>query len=87
MTNNWPTKGIFQVRHALPYSDLTSLTAEERQDYTDDLQPLEFGHTLEDQIGGQIDVGFAIVGFYEDVWPGTPLNEYLPTYIATRAIK
>ena len=69
-------EGVFQVRHPLPYSDLTSLTRRERQDYIDELQPLEFGHTLEDQIGGQIDAGFVIVGFYEDVWPGTPLNEY-----------
>ena len=29
-------------------------------------QPLEFGHTLEDQIGGQLEAGFVITGFYED---------------------
>jgi hypothetical protein len=80
-------EGILQVRHKLPYSDLTSLTAEERQLYLDELQPLEFGHTLEDQIGGQIDAGFVIAGFYEDVWEGLKLNEYTPTYIVTRALK
>ena len=79
--------GILQVRHKLPYSDLVSLTDEERQNYIDDQQPLEFGHTLEDQIGGQTDAGFVITGFYEDIWPGVKLNEYTPTYIATRAIK
>ena len=80
-------EGILQVRHKLPYSDLTSLTDEERAVYVDDQQPLEFGHLLEDQIGGQTDAGFLIVGFYEDIWPGAKINEHTPTYIATRAIK
>jgi SAM-dependent methyltransferase len=80
-------EGILQVRHKLPYSDLTSLTDQERALYLDEQQPLEFGHLLEEQIGGQTDAGFLIAGFYEDIWPGTKINEYTPTYIATRAIK
>ena len=80
-------EGVLQVRHKLPYSDLTHLTPEERQLYVDDLQPLEFGHTLEDQIGGQLDAGFVITGFYEDIWPGQTLSEYMPHYMATRSHK
>jgi SAM-dependent methyltransferase len=80
-------EGVLEVRHKLPYSDLTDLTAEERQRYVDDLQPLEFGHTLDDQIGGQLDAGFVLTGFYEDVWPGQALSDYMPHYIATRAHK
>ncbi len=80
-------EGVLQVRHALPYSDLISLNDAERAAYLDDLQPLEFGHTLTDQIGGQLDAGFVLTGFYEDNWPGVKLNEYTPTYIATRAVK
>ena len=79
--------GILEVRHKLPYSDLSSISAEERKDYEDDWQPYEFGHTLEDQIGGQIEAGFLISGFYEDVWRGTALAEYMPTFMATLAIK
>lgn len=79
--------GILQVRHKLPYSDLQSLSEAERAAYLEEQQPLEFGHTLEEQIGGQIGAGFAITGFYEDTWPGTKLNEYTSTFIATRAIK
>jgi len=79
--------GELVVRHKIPYSDLSSLTDAERTRYIDDLQPLEFGHSLADQIGGQLEAGFLLAGFYEDIWPGTLLNEYLPTYIATRAIK
>lgn len=80
-------EGILQVRHKLPYSDLTHLTPEERERYRRDLQPMEFGHSLDDQIGGQLDAGFVLVGFYEDVWPGQTLSDYMPHYIATRARK
>jgi SAM-dependent methyltransferase len=80
-------EGTLQVRHKLPYSDLTSLSEEERAVYVKEQQPLEFGHLLEDQVGGQIDAGFVIAGFYEDSWPGTAINEFTPTYIATRAVK
>lgn len=79
--------GILQVRHQLPYSDLTSLTAAERQRYIDDEQPLEFSHTLDDQIGGQLDAGFLLAGFYEDRWEGRAIDAYMPTFIATLARK
>ncbi len=79
--------GILQVRHPLPYSDLASLRAEERQTYIDDEQPMEFSHTLDDQIGGQLAVGFMLTGFYEDTWPGRALDAYMPTFMATRAVK
>ena len=80
-------RGILQVRYSLPYSDLTSLSHEERQRYVEQEEPLEFGHTLEDQIGGQCDAGFQIAGFYEDYDPGDALASYMPTFIATRAVK
>jgi hypothetical protein len=66
---------------------LTSLSQAERQRYLDDLQPLEFSHTLDDQIGGQLEAGFLLAGFYEDTWEGLALAEYMPLFIATRAIK
>ncbi|MEO5928603.1 MAG: class I SAM-dependent methyltransferase [Candidatus Kapaibacterium sp.] len=80
-------KGIFEVRHVLPYSDFTSITDEERNRYITGNEPLEFGHMLEDQIGGQTDAGFMIAGFYEDYWADRPLAKYAPTFIATRALK
>ena len=79
-------QGIFVVRHALPYSDLTSLSQEALDKYLKKGEPLEFGHSL-DQIGGQLDAGFVIAGFYEDRWPEHPLDKYAPMFMATRAVK
>lgn len=62
----------------------------QRQKLIENGNPLEFGHLLEDQIGGQIDAGFVIVGFYEDRYPASendPFSKYMPTMIATRAVK
>lgn len=79
--------GVLEVRHTLPYSDLTSISEEERSEYEKDMQPYEFGHTLEHQIGEQLAAGFVITAFYEDVWPGTALSEYAPIFAVTRAVK
>ncbi len=81
-------KGIFQIKYSTPYSDL-ALTEEERRRYTDAGEALAFGHTLEDQIGGQIDAGFVITGFYEDRWTPerNPISAMMPCYAATRALK
>lgn len=80
-------KGELEIKYALPYSDLESLTEEERSFYTDKGEPLEFSHTLSDQIGGQLDAGFALIGFYEDHHRRHPLARFMPTYIATRVKK
>ena len=50
-------------------------------------EPLEFSHTLEEQIGGQIEAGFLISGFYEDRHRDDPIAAFMPTFVATRAIK
>lgn len=78
-------QGEFVVRHKIPYSDITSLTEEEFNRITKN-DGVCFGHTLTDQIQGQIDAGFMIVGFYEDSG-GTVLDKYIHTSIATKAIK
>ena len=36
---------------------------------------------------GQIDAGFLITGFYEDYRKDDPITKYMPSYMATRAIK
>jgi hypothetical protein len=81
-------QGVLQVKYAIPYSDLTSLTDEERRRYTDPGEPLSFGHSLEDQIGGQLDAGFLLAGYYDDRHvEGDLLATFMPAFGATRAIK
>jgi SAM-dependent methyltransferase len=79
--------GKLEVRHSIPYSDVESLTPDQKQQYREAGYPLEFGHTLDDQIGGQIDAGFVLTGFYEDIDPTSVLGKIIPTFIATRAEK
>lgn len=82
-------QGIAQLKYTIPYSDLTSLTDEERRRYTDAGEPLAFGHTLEDQIGGQLRAGFVLTDMFEDSWTADKgaIYTYLPCYMATRALK
>ena len=80
-------RGEFKVAHRIPYSDQESLTDEDRARLAEQDAPLEFGHTLADQIGGQIAAGFALTGFYEDIDPDTILGKHIPSYIATKATK
>ena len=80
-------RGALEVRHPLPYSDLGSLTKEECRALIQKGEPLEFGHTLADQLGGQTDAGFHITDFYEDRHRTLPIAQYTATYLATRAVK
>jgi len=78
---------VLEVKYSIPYSDLTSLSEGSLKGYLEKGWPIEFGHTLEDQIGGQLDAGFYLTGFYEDIQPEVILSKYIPTFIATRAVK
>ena len=79
--------GEFVVRHRIPYSDLTSVSDDERRRYTDKGEPLCFGHSLADQIGGQLESGLLLTGFYEDGGPDWRLTDFIPCFIATRAVR
>ncbi len=81
-------KGILKVSYSIPYSDIKSLPEDELKRQLEAREPLEFGHTLEDQIKGQIDAGFIITGFYEDNSGGKELlDRYINTFVATKAEK
>ena len=79
--------GEIRVRYSLPYSDASSRTEEQLGRQMERREPLEFSHTLEEQIGGQIEAGFLISGFYEDRHRDDPIAAFMPTFVATRAIK
>ena len=80
-------EGVLEVKYSIPYSDLNSLSEEDLKKYTDESAPLEFGHSLTDLLGGQMDAGLVITDMYEDYMNDSPLKNYHPSYIATRAIK
>ena len=49
---------------------------------------VQFSHTLEDQIGGQLRAGFRLTDLYEDTNGEGRLHELnIPSFIATRAVK
>ena len=75
------------IRHAIPYADSEYLSSDEQQKRAAEGQALEFGHTLDDLIGGQLAAGFVLVGFYEGRFPGKPVDDYLAVTLATHALK
>ncbi|WP_025007087.1 class I SAM-dependent methyltransferase [Marinilabilia salmonicolor] len=78
----------FQLIYSQPYSDLDSLPKEKLDELIESQETLEFGHSLTDEIGGQLNAGFLITDFYEDDWNGEKeIDKYLPSFFATRAVK
>ncbi|MCZ6895530.1 MAG: SAM-dependent methyltransferase, partial [Gammaproteobacteria bacterium] len=79
----------FEVKYSLPYSDVDDLTSEQLKERIEANFALEFSHSLDTQIGGQLAAGFIIAGFYEDRWNdrATPLDRHMPTSMATLALK
>jgi hypothetical protein len=80
-------EGILEVANSIPYSDLTSLSKEDLAEQLRKGLPVEFGHSLTDLLGGQCSAGFVISDLYEDYMLDSPLHNYHPNYIATRAVK
>lgn len=80
-------EGRLVVRFALPYSDLTSIDPQERAQKFGENSPYEFSHTLTDQIGGQMAAGLVLTGLYEDYDLDGLIPNFMPSYLATRAVK
>ena len=75
------------VRHPIPYADIRDLSPERLARLQAEGQPLEFSHTLTDQIGGQLDAGFVLIDMYEDRHADSVPARHFPTYMATCALK
>ncbi|MBO0869162.1 MAG: class I SAM-dependent methyltransferase [Micromonosporaceae bacterium] len=80
-------RGELVVRHALPYADLTHLDEQERERLCGPEHPLEYSHTMTEQIGGQLAAGFVLTGFMEGPHHWDVTARYLPGYFSTRAVK
>lgn len=76
--------GNLIVKHKIPYSDIEVYGMEQLKKED---RPAEFGHSLNDQLAGQLDAGFALIGLYEDHHTGLKISEHIETYLATRAVK
>jgi ubiquinone/menaquinone biosynthesis C-methylase UbiE len=74
------------VVNKLPFNPLKDQKLFEKLDNKKD--GVQFSHTLEEQIGGQLKAGFILTDLYEDTDSDGYLHEYnIPQYIASRSIK
>lgn len=75
-----------RLAHPLPFDPLKDPEIYElcmREDWG-----VQFSHTLEEQLGGQLKAGFRLTGLYEDTNGEGRLHEYhVPTFVAVRAVK
>lgn len=61
---------------------------EQRAQLEKDDDGMQFSHTMEEQIGGQLEAGFRLTHLYEDTNGAGTLHEHnIPCFLATRAIK
>lgn len=75
-----------RVVHSLPFDPLKDENV--RRELEENDMGLQFSHTLEEQIGGQLKAGFRLTDIYEDTNGAGPLHEKnVPTFIATRSVK
>jgi len=82
-------KGLIRPMFQIPYADVKDLAPEVLEAKLARGEALVSGHSLSDQIGGQIEAGFHIAGFLEDRQPAPRflIDRFMPTFIATLAIK
>ena len=70
----------------MPFNPLTNKELYEQS--IKDTIGIQFSHTIEEQIGGQLKAGFTLVDIYHDTnGEGNLHTHNVPTYYATCAIK
>ena len=75
-----------EVKYTLPFDPLSN--PEQMKDLQDTDSGVQFSHTLEEQLGGQLKAGFVLTDLYEDTNGEGKLHEHnVPCYIASRAVK
>ena len=75
-----------QVVNKLPYNGLIQAAEAEIADLIK-TGGVQFSHSLETQIGGQLKAGFTLKEMYEDHHHKGKLKQYTPCYIATKSVK
>lgn len=81
--------GPLAICNKLPFCEPDDLNEAGLEEFRSSGRAAEFSHTLECQIGGQLEAGFVLAGFYEDPWMDSAMaiSRYLNTTMATRAVK
>jgi ubiquinone/menaquinone biosynthesis C-methylase UbiE len=74
-----------EIVNKLPYNPLKNKEYLKKLEENDN--GIQFSHTLEEQIGGQLKAGFILKDLYEDYNNYGLLKEYIPTFIATLSMK
>lgn len=75
-----------RIVHRLPFNPLRDETLRAECLKRDD--GIQFSHTLDEQLGGQLRAGFVLTDLYEDVNGSGRLHELnIPSFVATRAVK
>jgi len=82
-------RGEFVVRYPLPYVEHETLDPAELEARIAAGKMFHFSHTMEAQLGGMMDAGFVITGFYEDrrtEKDGNPIRFYMPSDFVVRGV-
>lgn len=66
-----------KVKYTLPFSSLTSLSQKELAKRAERKDTIEFSHTLELIIGGLLDSGFILEGFFSDRALSEPTDSFI----------
>ena len=75
-----------EVKYTLPFDPLSN--PEQMKDLQDTDSGVQFSHTLEEQLGGQLKAGFVLTDLYEDTNGEGKLHEHnVPCYLASRAVR
>ena len=75
-----------RIVNSLPFNPLKN--PEQMKQLQDEDAGVQFSHSLEEQIGGQLEAGFRLLSLYEDTNGEGRLHELgIPTFIAMRSMK
>lgn len=75
-----------RIVNQLPFNPL-KMPKERRERMIANGEGVQFSHSLEEQLGGQLKAGFTLKALYEDRDRDGVLREYVPQYMATLAEK
>ena len=74
------------IVNSLPFNPLKN--PEQMKQLQDEDAGVQFSHSIEEQIGGQLEAGFRLLNIYEDTNSDGRLHDLgIPSYIATRSLK